>query len=153
MNEETMNPVQTGMFVNNTMKLDLLSAAKWAKFLCIVGCIGVALMLIASIALVALGSKLGGAFPGSAIGGAGMGLLYLIIVAIYIYPLIKGFQFANATKAACLSDDAAQLARGFAGLRSLLKFFGILTIIVLVIYVFALIGGAVFVSAVAGGAM
>ena len=153
MNEETMNPVQTGMFVNHTMKGDLLSAAKWAKFLCIVGCIGLALMLIAGLALIVLGSKLGGAFAGSAIGGAGMGFLYLIITAIYIYPLIKGFQFANATKAACLSDDAAQLARGFAGLRSLLKFFGILTIIVLVIYVFALIGGAVFVSAVAGGVM
>ena len=152
MNEETMNPVQTGMFVNNSMKADLLSAAKWAKFLCIVGCIGVALMLIAAIALVALGSKLGGAFPGSAIGGAGMGLLYLIIVAIYIYPLIKGFQFANATKAACLSDDAAQLVRGFAGLRSLLKFFGILTIIILVLYVLVFIGGgAIFLSALAGG--
>ena len=81
-----------------------------------------------------------------------MGLLYLIIVAIYIYPLIKGFQFANATKAACLSDDAAQLARGFAGLRSLLKFFGILTIIILVLYVLVFIGGgAIFLSALAGG--
>ena len=151
MNEETMNPVQTGMFVNNSMKADLLSAAKWAKFLCIVGCIGVALMLIAGLALIVLGSKLGGAFAGSAIGGAGMGFLYLIITAIYIYPLIKGFQFANATKAACLSDDAAQLARGFAGLRSLLKFFGILTIIILVLYVLVFIGGgAIFLSTLSG---
>ena len=140
MNEETMNPVQTGMFVNNSMKADLLSAAKWAKFLCIVGCIGVALMLIAAIALVALGSKLGGAFPGSAIGGAGMGLLYLIIVAIYIYPLIKGFQFANATKTACLYNNESELARGFEGLNSLMRYFGILTIIILSIYVLVIIG-------------
>ena len=150
MNEETMNPVQTGMFVNHTMKGDLLSAAKWAKFLCIVGCIGLALMLIAGLALIVLGSKLGGAFAGSAIGGAGMGFLYLIITAIYIYPLIKGFQFANATKAACLTDSESQLARGFAGLGSLLKYFGILTIIVLIIYVLIFIAALTMGLAITG---
>ena len=36
MNEETMTPGTTGMIVNSGMKADLLSAAKWAKFLHIV---------------------------------------------------------------------------------------------------------------------
>ena len=72
-----------------------------------------------------------------------MGVLYLILAAIYIYPLIKGFQFANATKAACLTDNEAQLARGFSGLRALLQFFGIITIIVLVIYALILVGALV----------
>ena len=47
---------------------------------------------------------------------------------------MKGFQFANGTKAACLSNDQYQLARGIAGLKDLLKYTGILTIIVLSIY-------------------
>ena len=72
---------------------------------------------------------------------APVGFLYLIIAAIYIYPLMKGFQFANATKAACLSNDEQQLARGIAGLNDLLKFLGILTIIILILYAIAIVFG------------
>ena len=137
MNEETMTPGTTGMIVNSGMKADLLSAAKWAKFLCIIGCIGLILLVIAGILMFAVGSSFG--FAGTPF-GAGMGVLYLIIAAIYVYPIIKGFQFANGAKAACLTDNEAQLARGFSGLRSVLQFFGILTIIVLVLYALVAIG-------------
>ena len=142
MNEETMTPGTTGMIVNSGMKADLISASNWAKFLCIVGCIGMALLVIVGIMMFVVGSNFG--LAGSPF-GAGLGVLYLIIAAIYIYPIIKGFQFANATKAACLTDNEAQLARGFSGLRALLQFFGIFTIIVLVIYALVLIG-ALFIA-------
>ena len=140
MNEETLAPVMTGMTVNPGMKADLLSAAKWTKFLCIVGCIGVAIMLIAGLVMIIAGANFG--LAGTPF-GAGMGVLYLIIAALYIYPLIKGFQFANATKAACLTDNETLLARGFSGLRSLMQFFGVITIIVLVVYALILIGALV----------
>ena len=52
---------------------------------------------------------------------------------------MKGFQFANGAKTACLSDDEDELARGIKGLSSLTKFMGILTIICLVIYAFAIL--------------
>ena len=137
MNEETMTPGMTGMIVNSGMKADLISASKWTKFLCIVGCIGVVLLVVIGIMMFAVGSSFG---FGSTPFGAGLGVLYLILAAIYIYPIIKGFQFANATKAACLTDNEAQLARGFSGLRAVLQFFGIITIIVLVIYALVLVG-------------
>lgn len=135
-----MTPAMTGMTVSANMKADLLSAAKWMKFLCIVGCIGVAIMLIAGLVMMVAGANFG--LAGTPF-GAGMGVIYLILAALYIYPLIKGFQFANATKAACLTDNEAQLARGFSGLRSLMQFTGILTIIVLVIYALFLVGALV----------
>ncbi len=137
MNEETMTPGMTGMIVNSGMKADLISASKWTKFLCIVGCIGVVLLVVIGIMMFAVGSSFG---FGSTPFGAGLGVLYLILAAIYIYPIIKGFQFANATKAACLTDNEAQLARGFSGLRAVLQFFGIITIIVLAIYALVLVG-------------
>ena len=139
-----MTPGTTGMIVNSGMKADLISASNWAKFLCIVGCIGMALLVIVGIMMFVVGSNFG--IAGSPF-GAGMGVLYLIIAAIYVYPIIKGFQFANATKAACLTDNEAQLARGFSGLRALLQFFGIITIIVLSIYVLFLIGVIFFAMA------
>ena len=119
------------------MKADLILASKWTKFLCIVGCIGVVLLVVIGIMMFAVGSSFG---FGSTPFGAGLGVLYLILAAIYIYPIIKGFQFANATKAACLTDNEAQLARGFSGLRAVLQFFGIITIIVLAIYALVLVG-------------
>ena len=147
MNEETMTPATMGMTVSQDMKDDLLTTAKWMKFLCIIGYIGAAIMVIIGIAMVALGTTIGGlaGSAGSTVGGAFLGVLYLAMSALYIYPIIKGFQFASATKAACLSDNEAQLARGFASLSAMVKFFGILTIVILVFYVLALLGaGALF---------
>ena len=137
MNEETMTPATSGMTVSQGMKDDLLTTAKWMKFLCIIGCIGVALMLILGLAMFFVGASIGG---GNTPLGAGMGFLYLILAAIYIYPIIKGFQFANGTKAACLTDNEYELARGFAGLRDLLRFMGILAIVCIVIYVLIFFG-------------
>lgn len=141
MNEEIMNPVATGMNVNEQMKADLLTSAKWAKFLCIVSCIGLVILVIMAIGMIALSGYISSTVPGGGLGlGKFTGFLYLIMVAIYIYPLMKGFQFANATKAACLSNDESELARGFAGMRSWLVFNGIITIISLVILALVLIG-------------
>ena len=134
-----MNSCTTGLTVNERMKADLLSAAKWAKFLCVLGCIGLLIMVIVSIIMLVLGSAITKVFPGTPFGAA-MGVLYLIIAAIYIYPLIKGFQFANGTKAACLSNDENKLVRGFAGLKSFLQYWGVLAIICLVIYALVFIG-------------
>ena len=145
--EETMTPATTGMTVSQGMKDDLLTTAKWMKFLCIIGSIGAVIMVIIGIAMIALGTTIGGlaGSAGSTVGGAFLGVLYLAMSALYIYPIIKGFQFASATKAACLSDNEAQLACGFASLSAMVKFFGILTIVILVFYVLALLGaGALF---------
>ena len=140
MNEDVMNPGATGMIVNEKMKDDLRTAAKWAKFLCIMQCIGVVLLVILAIAMIALGNSVSSMVPGGAPGfGTFTGIVYLILVAIYLYPLVKGFQFANATKAACLNNDEKELARGFEGMRSWLVFYGILTIVSLVLLVLGLI--------------
>jgi hypothetical protein len=140
MNEEFLNQGPAAMTVTEGMKNDLLSAAKWAKFLCIVGCVAVAIIVLLAIFMMFFGAMASKIFAGTPFGAA-VGFLYLIVAALYIYPLIKGFQFANATKAACLSNDEQQLARGIAGLNDLLKYMGVLTIIVLSLYVIALIFG------------
>lgn len=153
MEEELKN----GMMIDKTMEADLLSAAKWAKFLLIIGCLGWLFLVVMGVALIAFGNKCGflmgapcppegcpapgvdGACPAPpACVGIFVGIVYLVCALIMIYPLVKGFQFANCTKAACLTGSEAKLSRGFAGLRGYLKFTGIVTIIVLVIY--AIIG-------------
>ena len=139
MNEDMMNPGNAGMTVNESMKTDLLSAAKWTKFLCIMGCIGLGLMVLLAIAMIVFGSAAANLNPAFPVGGL-VGIIYLICAAVYIYPLIKGFQFANATKTACLFNNERELARGFSGLSSLCRYLGILTIVIMAIYVLVIIG-------------
>ncbi len=148
MSEEILNQPPVGLQVSESARLDLLSAAKWAKFLCIVGCIGVGFLLLVAVLLMFLGS-FAAKYMGDMPFGAAIGFVYLILAALYIYPLIKGFQFANGAKAACLTNDSAELARSFSGLRSVMVFMGVLTIIVLVIYAFMLILGIGFGAAAA----
>ena len=147
MEEEVKVQETTGMVINESMKADLLSSAKWAKFLCIVGCIGVVFLVIVGIVSLAFMSKMTGSglfptMPGMSGLQAVLGLYYIILAALIIYPIIKGFQFANGVKAACLTGNEAELARGFAGMKAYLQYIGILTIIGLVIYGLFLIGGA-----------
>lgn len=140
MNEDFISQETTGMKISESMKADLLSSAKWAKFLCILGCIGVAFMLIAGLAVMLLGNKLMAAANLYGMQGI-VGIGYIITAGLMIYPLMKGFQFANGTKAACLTNNEAELARGFAGMKGYLQFVGILAVIVLVIYGLLIIGG------------
>jgi hypothetical protein len=153
MSEEILNQNESAtnaMTVTESMKSDLLCAAKWAKFLCIVGCVGVALMLLEAVAMMAFGAMATKLMPDMPFGAA-MGVLYLIIAALYIYPLMKGFQFANATKVACLYNDQFQLARGVTGLKDLIKFTGILTIVVIsicvIVIVFTILFAAIGIAA------
>ena len=140
MNEELLNSGTTGMTVNESMKADLFTAARWTYFLCVLGCIGIGFMVLVAILMFALGNFAGRIFSGMETGGVFLGILYLVVAVFYIYPIIKGFQFANGTKAACLTDNEYELARGFAGLRDLFRFMGILAIVCIVIYVLIFFG-------------
>ena len=150
----------TGMVVDETMKADLLSSAKWAKFLLVLYAIGLVILFAVGIAMIVLGEKFGACFPGApqagpvppCAGNVGLfiGIFYLVLGLIMLYPLVKGFQFANNTKAACLTGSEEKLARGFAGMRSYLKFYGILAIIFLIFYAIIAILGAIGFAAMHG---
>lgn len=153
MEEEMKIPETTGLRVKESTKADLLTAAKWTKFLCIVGSIGMALIVIFGIFLLGAGTLASSMFSDMPFGAVAMGILYLVIAALYIYPIMKGFQFASGAKAACLSDDENELARGIKGLSSLTQFLGIITIIFLVIYAFVILFAFIGVGFAALGAM
>ena len=136
MNETVAVPEVKGMVVNSAMKEYLVSSTKWAKFLLILQSIAAAFLVIMAIAVFAFGSTIGSKLygvQGTAIGGI-LGFVYLLIAAIVIYPIVKGFGFVSGVRTACETDNEAELLRGFHNMRSWLKFYGILAIILLVLY-------------------
>lgn len=106
----------------------MLDIAKWARFLAIVATIGfVSLMVIMVIGLVAMIDE------GNSKGAAGA-LYIIIIIAIYYYPTKKSFDLARHMKGGALQCDSSELENGLDDFRSILKFLGVLTIIMLSFY-------------------
>lgn len=148
--EENQNTSLFGLGIDPAAKAHLSEAARWARFLAIVG-----FVLIGIIVLVGLfaGSILGtmssglsqSEFRGSAglIGGF-FTVIYILIAAVYFFPCLFLFHFANKMKIALASSDQETLNSSFQNLKKLFRFLGILMIISL-----ALIGIQVLIGLLA----
>jgi hypothetical protein len=107
----------------------LSGIAKWVKIMAIIGTIIMAFIVIVAIYLIQSGLR----------GMAGVGVVYLIVAAIYIYPIVKAFSISSRFRAAVQSMSDADLESGLSDMRSLCTFLGVLSIIGLVIFVLSII--------------
>ncbi|MFV0378011.1 MAG: hypothetical protein ACK5JD_12010 [Mangrovibacterium sp.] len=121
-----------------SVRSDLRDAAKWAKFLSIVGFVMIGILVVICIGVMLAGSALS-QFADTPMPFGLLGIIYLLIAALYFFPVYYLYNFAKATIYGIDGADENQLARGMANLRRLFKFMGILTIIVLAIYAIALV--------------
>ena len=121
----------------------LREAAKWGKFLAIVGFI-----VIGFVVMMALftGVFMGGMMQGmdnaigvaSAIGGL-MTFSYLLFALLYFFPVLYLYRFSSKMQQGLSIQSEAAVSEAFKNLKSLLKFMGILTIIMLAFYVLGLL--------------
>lgn len=141
-----------GLAINENNKGDLADTARWARFLSIVGFVMCGLIVLIGFFAGSIFSmfantgeleELGGM---SSAMGAGMAFFYVIIAAIYFIPCLFLFRFANKMKLALSSNDQMALTTSFQNLKSMFRFFGIVTIIMISIYaiilLIALVGAA-----------
>ncbi|MDO4460950.1 MAG: hypothetical protein Q4C30_00445 [Bacteroidia bacterium] len=120
--------------ITETIKNYLLSSTKWLKFLTIVAVVATAILLIAALILIASG------IPQTTI----LGIAYLILVGLYVYPIIKCFNIICHTRKALKEASQDSLESAADNLHSLLKFLGILTIIVISLYIVIFLFGSMF---------
>ena len=141
-----------GLAINENNKGDLADTARWARFLSIVGFVMCGLIVLIGFFAGSIFSmfantgeleELGGM---SSAMGAGMSFFYVIIAVIYFIPCLFLFRFANKMKLALSSNDQMALTTSFQNLKSMFRFFGIVTIIMISIYaiilLIALVGAA-----------
>lgn len=69
-----------------------------------------------------------------------LGLAYLVLAGVYYIPVTYLYRFSVQMNLAIKRHDEILYTSGFANLKSLFKFFGIFTIVLLVIYALALVG-------------
>ena len=132
--------------VNSRSKSFLKETAKWAKFLSIIGFIGIGIIVVFSFFAGTIFENLPNTQPMPIDLGMTLTITYLILAVIYFFPIYYLFQFSNKMKAALLTKNDETLSDAFEVLKSHYKFVGVLTIIMLSLYalvfLFAMLGFA-----------
>jgi len=138
------------LVITEEIKRDLSETAKWGTFIAIVGFIGVGFMVIAAVGMMVFMSTMSSISPdtGSPFGIFGGGILggfYLILAALYFFPVLYLYKFSSKMKMALNGDDDVALHDAFKNLKSVYKFLGIMTIAFIALYglffVIGLLGG------------
>ncbi len=133
-----------GLTIDPQSKRFLTETAKWGRFLSIIGFIVCVLIAIGGIFFAMKLSEGGNAFRDAGLGplasfGPAMAIVYVLFAVLYFFPCLYLFRFSNQMGVALSSDDQTTLTAAFENLKSVFKFFGILTIIVLSIYILAFV--------------
>lgn len=123
---------------NESAKGFLKEAAKWAYFLSILGYIGIGFLVLIAVFAGSIFAKVGSVNPGmGALAGMGwlVSAMYIIMAAIYFFPIYYINQFASKSKLALQTNDSQTLATSFEYLKSHYKFFGIISMVIIGLYV------------------
>ncbi|MBC6111331.1 DUF5362 family protein [Pedobacter fastidiosus] len=131
-------PQEVKLVVTEEMRSYIYEITKWSRFLSIIGFILSALLILGSLSIgAAIGAnpamlkQLG---PLAGIGGIGLTIMYLVIALIYFYPSLLLFRFSNKGKHAVLYGEQESLNEAMLNMKSLFKFWGILTIVIIILY-------------------
>lgn len=154
---EGITPIQTEeievqpLIITEDIRSYVYETAKWTKFLSIVGFIFSGFTVIFAFGASAMLSSMGAAMGPAAgmlgaLGGGFITVIYLLIALMYFYPSLLMFKYSGAAKKAILFADQASLSVAMSKMKSIFKFWGILTIVLLALYLivilFAVVIGA-----------
>jgi hypothetical protein len=126
----------------------LNEAAKWGKFLSILGFILITILLICGCVFAFSdgnfsSSDLNTEFQNLDLPSNALGIIFafyfFLIALIYFFPCLFLYRFSTKMQLAIRTNDQIVLNKSFENLKSLLKFFGVITIIILSIWLIAII--------------
>jgi hypothetical protein len=143
--EETLQPHLFELSIDQEAHSYLSETARWAKFLAIVGFVTCGIIaIVAFIIGPLLSSTTFGSLSTSggglgSIGGAMITTLYLAIAVLYFFPCLFLLHFSVRLNAALRGNDQVRLTSSLKSQKSLFKYVGIMTIVVLSLYAVALV--------------
>ncbi|MDO8952926.1 MAG: hypothetical protein Q7U86_09900 [Draconibacterium sp.] len=138
MENTEINTTQNETFaVNREIKLYLSETAKWGNVLAIVGYVAMGMMALASLVMIVAFSfiDMETVFPMWIVG-----IVYLLLAGVYYIPVTYLYRFSAQIKLAVHRNDEKLYTTGFENLKSLFKFLGIFTFVLLGLYALVLVG-------------
>ncbi len=148
--EQNQNPSLFGLNIDATGQSNLGDAARWAKFLAIIGMVMCVFLVIFGIYAATAFSSLDnsfrrGGYGGGYYGGSGLGITiavtYIIISVIYFFPCMFMLRFSNHMQNALKANDQASLNESLKYLKVTFRYMGVLTIIFLALFLMGLLLG------------
>ncbi len=142
------------LFITNEAKASLKTAATWSFFLSILGFIGVGFMVLAGFAMMAMSGAMSSMLKES--GGFPfpvwiLSVFYFAIAALYFFPVLYLFRFADKMKAALASESTPKLTEAFINLGRHYKILGIMVIAFFALYIIAIIAFFSVAGSLGGG--
>jgi hypothetical protein len=126
----------------------LSQTAKWAKFLAIVGFVGCGFIVLLAVFFGTMASTLSQSpFGAAAVMGAGgfmQIVLLLAMVILYFFPCLFLFNFSNKMLRALRNNDQETLIASFRNLKLCFKYVGILTIVIISLYLLLFLFAGIF---------
>jgi len=131
-------PQEVKLVVTEEMRSYIYDITRWAKFLSIVGFVFSVILILVSFTIPAmiesnpvLAKQLGSLGQGSS---TAITIVYLILGLFYFYPSLLLFRISNNGKQGVLFGNQESLNTAMQNVKSLFKFWGIITITVIVGY-------------------
>jgi hypothetical protein len=142
---EAASPSVTGGAGVTAKTRDYLGqAAPWLRFLTVLGYIGIVLIVLVGVAMTFMGGLLGNLAGGLAMIGPILGLVYVGLAVLFYFPVRILGKMAKSAKKYKLQGDAADLEGVAGAVHGLAKFYGIVAIVFIALYVLIIIGAAIF---------
>lgn len=125
----------------------LLTAAKWGKFLSILGFISIGFLVIAGLLMSLVFSIMGSEMqemPGlfSKVSPTVLSIFYIVLGVVFLLPVYYMNSFSNNVSKAARNNDTMALTMALRRLKNLFAFAGIYTIAILALYVIIVIAVA-----------
>jgi len=143
-NETQLEPQEPqNLIVTEEIRSYIYETAKWASFLAIVGFVSTGLLVICAFMFGAIMSS----SPEFALmtgelakaGGAVLTIVFLIYAFAIFYPSLLMFKYASKAKLGILYGEQESLNEAMGKMKSLFKYWGIITIIIISLNVITVI--------------
>ena len=140
--DETMQ--HPPLIVSEDMRSYIYDSAKWANFLAVVGFVIAGFLVLASFTIgsaMRTDPKLAAAMAASAISPLGVTIFCLVCAFSVFYPSLLLFKYAAQAKIGILYGEQSNLDEALGKMKSLFKFWGIITIVFLSLYILFIVIG------------
>jgi len=139
-------PPPIGVAVTAATIEHLRRAKPWVRFIAVMSFIGSVLLVVLGLVLAVMGSALPAMFGGSSNPGVGigMGIVYLLLALLYIFPGLYLWRYANAIDSLVRYPQSLTLEEAMKHQTAFWRFVGILSAVMIAIYAVIFALAAVF---------
>ena len=136
-------PIKPGLEQENLKDLDI--TRKWAMFIAILGFIGVGVLLVVGIFAVLFLCIFNKGDTSTTYPGWLVCSTFIALAVLYFFPVLYLFRFSKNMSDAVKTPDKQMLTKAFRNLKYCFRWFGILIIVAIVLYVvtFFILGASI----------